>query len=78
VYILKVIFIALLHGMDGQAVPVAEAVPTTKFPTEEACKAAGETIYGSFAPQVDARLKADGIGVLQGAKIVCKMDGEQI
>ncbi len=73
-----VIWLGLAHGMASDTFNAASAHGTTKFPTEEACKAAGEIIYSAHAAQIDAALKAAGIGVLQGARIDCKRDGEQI
>jgi hypothetical protein len=77
-YTLTVTFIALLHGATGATAPVATAPGTMKFPTEAVCKAAGEIIYGSLAAQIDARIRATGIGVLQGAEIKCKADRESL
>jgi len=73
-----VIFLALLHGINGETVPVATAEATIKFNDEESCRAAGEIIYGSLAAKVDADLKMTGIGVLQGARIDCKPDAGSI
>lgn len=73
-----VTFVALAHGIAGNTFPAATAQGTVKFPTQEACKAAGEIIYGSLSARVDAVLRASGVGVLQGAKIDCKPDREQI
>jgi hypothetical protein len=73
-----VIFLALLHGINGETVPVASAEATTTFPDEESCRAAGEIIYGSLAARVDAVLRTTGVGVLHGARIYCKPDGGAI
>lgn len=73
-----VVFIGLAHGIAGSTFPAATSKGTVRFPTEEACKAAGEIIYGSLAAQVDAAIRLAGLGVLQGANIKCKLSDGQI
>lgn len=75
---LTVTFIVLLHGGTNATAPVASVEGTKPFASEEICRAAGEIIYGSLAAQMDAKVRAAGIGVLQGAKIDCKVSGEHI
>lgn len=77
-YTLTVVFIALAHGIAGHTFEAANAGATTKFQTEDSCKAAGAIIYELHAAQVDAALKSQGLGVLMGGKLVCRRDGEQI
>jgi hypothetical protein len=75
---LTVTFIVLLHGGTNATAPVANVEGTRTFQDEATCKVAGEIIYGTLAAGIDAKARAAGIGVLQGANIQCKASGEHI